>query len=74
MSELEDKWGVSAAAPVAVAAAGGGVIELNPISKDVGNVVVTGLEDEREGLGTVRVDKSKRLDVNQYWRVLVAAE
>ena len=44
---LEEKWGVSAAAPVAVAAAGGG--EAAPVEeeKDTFDVVLTGFGDKK---------------------------
>ena len=43
---LEEKWGVSAAAPVAVAAAGGGAAEA-AVEKDEFDVVLIGIGDKK---------------------------
>lgn len=48
VKELEDKWGVSAAAPVAVAAAGGGAADAGAeVAKDEFDVVLTGIGEKK---------------------------
>ena len=47
VKELEDKWGVSAAAPVAVAAAAGGAAPAAEAEKDEFTVVLTGSGDKK---------------------------
>ena len=53
---LEDKWGVSAAAPVAVAAAGGAAAAPAAEAKDEFTVVLTGTLVVETKTGTLRVN------------------
>jgi large subunit ribosomal protein L7/L12 len=47
VKELEDKWGVSAAAPVAVAAAAAGGGEAAEVAKDEFDVVLTAIGEKK---------------------------
>jgi large subunit ribosomal protein L7/L12 len=47
VKELEGKWGVSAAAPVAIAAAGGAVAAVAEVEQTEFNVVLTGAGDKK---------------------------
>jgi large subunit ribosomal protein L7/L12 len=47
VKELEDKWGVSAAAPVAVAAAGGGAAPAAAEAKDEFDVILTAAGEKK---------------------------